>query len=755
MKHDNTTPRRTRRAGASFRRVLRPSAAAILWLTVPGVVRAASPTLALTVVALPNATSAAPTETEIRLLPPTYFESARLELRGTPQFSQVGPELKMRLANGFEIRFDTQDIRLTITSATGVCVAANRPGKVIDGLDYVPRGVGPDVKPYPAELKLTFKKAKTLGESVTLEFGVRSQDGKESLLSWTILPVRYRINGAVYDGVADQFEIMDKHHHLHKLFLSWLGPMGDSYDGARSFRFSCYPGNRQAYSEAHFGRTRPRQSLADWGMFIDGGQLFHLIGLPQGKGCIFEYLDEPIHCRSGMRSNPSNTAIETYYMIYLGRVTNTYTTPLRIRLLTSRSLSRSLWVELARRMKRKFQQDLGIPPTEPRPVACLRNEWRKTGFEKHAADLIPILKEYGYRRVEIGWIWRRGRTHGSQEAYPVLSEWTGKKLVRKRHCQTDINGTVTSDCGGLRGLAEFVKRAHEAGVEVYVWHQTAHTWQGSPDVRNHPEWLVYGLDGHSVSGWNDDHDVVPVVWLSLRSGWKDETIRRLRDLRRATKIDGLWLDVYGAGSTCNYLEPVSAYCMADRSDYIRTLRELGYGLMTEGASLACIDSYVIYDRDLESYRRHPFILYGACPFRTGKAIEHGQLDLFKLMSYQAFPQDRANVWRVPDDPEKRKTQQAYAAEVKYRNRCFNEIRDQLGRVVGVTETPFGTQWVCEKGNALFLWESCEPRLVSSEPMHPATILSPGTSAAKISPPHHKQEWRIKAPRRSVVLLRRR
>jgi len=699
-------------------------------------------------------TAAASSEEEIHLLPSDHFESTRLEVHGTPEFSQEGPDLRIRLANGFEIGFNTQNIRLTVTSSTGVCVAANKSGRVIDGLHYVPCGVGPEVKPYPADLKLTFKKAKALGESVTLEFEARSQDGKESMLSWSILPVRCRINGTVFDGVADQFLIMDKHHYLHKLYFSWLGPIAGSYDGARSFRFSCYPGNRQAYSEAHFVRTRPRQSLADWGMFIDGGQLFHLIGLPEGKGCIFEYLDEPIHCRSGMRSDPTNTAVDTYYMVYLGRVTNTYTTPLRIRLLTSRPLSRSLWLELTRYMKRKFQQDLGIPPTEPRPMACLRNEWRKTGFEKHAKELIPVLEEYGYRRVEIGWIWRRGRTHSSREGYPVQSEWTGKTLVRKTHCQTDINGMVTSDCGGVEGLAEFVKRAHDVGVEVYVWHQTAHTWQGSPDVRNHPEWLVYGLDGHSIAGWNDNHNVVPVVWLSLRSGWKDETLRRLRDLKRATGIDGLWLDVYGAGSTCNYLEPVSTFCMSDRSDYVRRLRALGYGLMTEGASLASVDSYVLYDKDLGAYKQHPYILYGGCPFRTGKSIEYGQLDLFKLMSYQAFPQDRANVWRVPDDPEGRKTQQAYAAEVKYRNRCFNEISDQLGRAVGVTETPFGTQWVCQKGNALFLWEPCEPRLVGSEPVHQATILSPGTPATEVSPPRDGEKWRIKVPGRSVVLLRR-
>ena len=426
---------------------------------------------------------------------PGYFHAEREFISTVPQFSQGGDVISMVLGNGYQLTFDTKALHLSAKSPTGVVIAENEAGKIIDGLKYVPGGLGKDVKDFDAKFETTFKAATCLGESVTLEFTLLSDDGEESMLAWTLLPVRYTINEKVFDGVADQFLIMDKSHYLSRLYYHWRGPVGEDYDGARSFRFACYPGDRKAYNEALFGHDQPKQNLADWGMYIDGGQLFHLIGLPGEKGSIFEFLDEPFHCRSGLRSSPGNDAVEVNYSPYLGRVTATYTTPLRIRMLTDEPLSSNLWVELTQFIKRKYQKDYGIAPTEPRPMACIRNEWREEGFVDWARHMVPLMQEYGYRRIEIGWIWRLGQAPDTTEIYPRHHVWNGSELERKNHTQTDINATITQAKGSTAGLAELVQMAHDANMEVYAWHQTAHGWEGSSDVRK-PSGVV-GM----ASGW--------------------------------------------------------------------------------------------------------------------------------------------------------------------------------------------------------------------------------------------------------------
>ena len=264
--------------------------------------------------------------------------------------------------------------------------------------------------------------------------------------------------------------------------------------------------------------------------------------------------------------------------------------------------------------------------------------------------------------------------------------------------------------------------------------------------------------------------MLPTIWYSLRSGWKDKTISRLRALKEATNLDGLWLDVYGAGSTCSHITPVATYSMAERQEYIREIREAGLGVLSEGVSLACVDSYVIYDKDIESYRKHPFILTGACPFRTntGDIVKYQALDLFKLAGYRSFPQDRASIWEPTEpadrdndnwepsnDPAESDIRRAYAAEVKYRNKCFNTISDTLGEVVGLRETARGTQWVCSDGAALFFWEGGPATINASVEMRIADIVVPEGSPAVRYSDQDQRQWQIDVPAQSVVLLKRR
>ncbi len=689
---------------------------------------------------------------KVGLARPDYFGEQRIDVSDQAKFVQNGNKLDITFANGFVLHFDTEKIALQIVSPDGIVLAENMPGYVL-GLDYIPEGMGKDVKPISGDVKYKYKAAETVGESATLIFDATSKDGKESRVEWTFVPVKYTINGKVFEGIGDQFFITDRNHFLHKYYMNWRGPVGDEYEGAKSFRFSCYAGDKKGYSEATFGKNQPKQMIGSWGMFIDGGQLFNLIGLGGKGGAILEFMDEPIAGRPAIRSSAQNDAVVLNYATYIGRVSQFYTTPLRFRLLTKEAFSPALWLEMNQYIKRRFQKKYNIPATEPRPMACHRNDWRDNTFVENANKVLPVLEDLGYRRVEIGWVWDRGRSPSSNEVYPPKYEWDGKELQQKSHLQTDINAEPTQTSGGVEGLKKFVDIAHDKNMEVYVWHQTAHGWLGSPDVRNHPDWVVYQPDG-TTAGWavSDPH-ILPVIWYDLDSGWKDSTVKKLKKLKDATNLDGLWLDVYGSGATANFIKPVATFTFDDRNDYIRKLRNLGYGIMTEGVSLASVDSYVIYEKDTESYQKHPFILNGSCPFRTRQLKDYGQLDLFKLMAYQCFPQDRGNVWDIPEDPEAKKIQIAYAAEVKYRNECFNEISDTLGQVAGVLMTDNGSQWVCEKGNAIFSFEPCTVEIASSMPMKAIKLLSPDGPVSIPQKSNDDKEWKLQVPAKSVLLLK--
>lgn len=684
----------------------------------------------------------------VALMDESHFEVEQVTFSQAPELRQEGDIIFVMLANGIELQFDTDKLFLQVISPEGIVIGESEPGEIIRVM-YIPAGIGPDVNPYDANLEFKFQRAIIAEESVNFWFEATAFDGTTSKVKWSIYPIDYVIHDMAMSGIADQFHIESPSHFLHRVNLRWRGPIGDDFEGARTFRFSCFPGNRKAYSEAVFSHTE-RQTLGDWGMFIDAGQMFHLIELPYDQGTIIEFMDKPVHCRSSIGATRENDAVALNYDVRVGRVA-IYTSPLRIRMLAHEALSSNLWIQMTQFIKSKYQKDFNVPPSDPRPMAVVRNQWRNSSFEEHAQELLPILEEHGYRQVEIGWVWKRGNMQDSHEPWPKMLEWDGENLKGSRHFQTDRNDEITSVAGGIEGLSRFTELAHERDIKVYIWHQTAHGWAGMPDVRNNPEWLSYDSNG-MPRGWLHN-DRMPVIWFDLNSKWKDVTLERLRRIKEATGIDGLWLDIYATGSTANFMSPVTSYSTAARSDYIRQLREMGYDLQAEGVTIETVDSFVMRANDMEFYREHPFILFGSCPFRmVGATSGYGAVDLFKAMSYRSFPHDRGEQWRQTDDPEQAKIQSLYSEEVKYRNHCFNQIEDRLGRVIGVVEINGGTQWVCERGNAVFVWDSAELFIESPQEMILIDVLTPDGKGDISQLNMTRRQWRLAAGPQSVLLF---
>lgn len=685
-----------------------------------------------------GASAAVLAATQIGLVEPDYFAEADVPLSGIPKITREGPVIRATLANGCLLTFDTAANALQVTNTDGVTLLANTPGQIVQ-MKYLPPGLGPEVKPTAPPLIFHFQRLTSYGEAVMLRFAVTGGDGIESTLDWTFQPRRRQIGAEVFDGLADALTITDAQRHLHEVTWSGLAATGADFAGARTLRLACYV-PQPGLAEVTFGATR--HDLGWWGAFIDGGQFFHLVG--QRQGTLVEYLDDECHDMTNIRSNGANNAVEITHRLLVGRVPSLYQTPWRLRLFTKRPLTPQLWLDMTRSRRRAFADKYQVPPTPLRPILMARNFWYKTPFAEYAANL-PRIRELGWRRLEIGWVYHRGWAPAMGQAWPIGVLYDEKgKVVSYPSRQSEYKDRLLENYGGVAALQSFITQAHEQGLEVYFWHQMAHGWLGSEDVRNHPDWVVHSYDGKPAAGSASLTE--SLVRFDLRSGFREATLERLRRIKAQTGVDGLWLDMYGTGlhNTPNYIHLVTAPTVAERMEYLRHLREMGLGLYAEGISSVLIDSYMLWNNP--NWRGQEFALYGSSPFVWERKL-FDQLDFFRLLSVQCFPTDTTALLAPPEDEATRRWVEA----IRYRNRCFNLIEETLGQPLGVVLTPVGTQWVHATGNVLFVYEATELEVRLRAPVVSARALGPdGDVPVRVEP----ERVTATLPAQSLLILQR-
>lgn len=672
---------------------------------------------------------------EIPLIGPEYFHEAETRLQGGPKVSRANALITVTLNNGCRIALDTEQNRLDVRNENNVAILANDPGRILK-LTYLPAGMGEGVVPIEGNVKVRFDRVGCFGEAVTFYFVLLSEDSKESRLEWTFLPQQREINGKRFNGVGDTFLVEDTHHYLHKLSLYGLAATGDDFKGSRSFRLACYSGNEHGYKEVTFGNTR--QNLGWWGAFIDGGQFFHLVG--QKQGTLYEYLDDECHDMTLLGSNGGNTAVEITHTLLLGRIPSLYRTPMRVRLFTDVPLTPQLWMELARSRRDYFRQKYEILPTPLRPIFVDRNWWHQTPFEEYAKTKLPLIRELGFRRMEMGWVYKRGVAPARGHAWVSEAKIgpTGQPMDWGS-TQTEYKDVLTEEYGGAPAIKGFIDQAHGLGIEVYFWHQMAHGWRGSEDVRNHPDWVVHSASGKIVGG-SYEHCL---AYFDLRSGFQASTLERIARIKRNTGVDGFWLDMYGSGlhQSPNYIHLVAPPAITERMDYVRTMRALGLGLYGEGISTVAIDSFEMLAHP--NWIGKEFILYGTSPF-VWRTEFFDTLDLFKLLSYQCLPTGPATL-----PPSADAVTQKRLDTIRYRNRCFNLIEDNLGQPIGITEAPGGTQWTHVKGNALFFHSGTNAVIRLRQPSSKVLAIGP---AGNIPVTVNTGAVTISMPANSVMII---
>jgi hypothetical protein len=670
---------------------------------------------------------------ELSLADRSRFIETEEPLEGGPKITRAATAVVATLANGCRVSLDTATNAVQVAHADGVTILATEPGPVA-GLRWLPPGLGPDVQPVKDTSGHRFRQLASYGEAVIFRF--RSEADPPTEIEWAFRPVRRRIGGHIFDGVADSVTILDATRMLHEVALSGLVATGADFAGARTIRLACF-GEQAGHADVTFGGKR--HDLGWWGAFIDGGQLFHVVG--QRQGTVVEYLDDECHDMTNIRTNGRNDAVEIRHVLLAGRVPGIWQSPRRHRLFTAEPLTPQVWVDVAASRRAALAVKYDIPPTRHRPMLVARNFWQRGSFEAFAATDLSRLAELGWRRLEIGWVYRRGLAPATGHAWPSSAVYNDAGTpVAYPALQTEEKDRLLETHGGPAAIKGLVEAAHTRDVEVYVWHQTAHGWRGSDDVRNHPDWIVHGPTGKPVGGGHAES----LVFFDLRSGFRQATLERIRRIKAETGVDGFWLDLYGAGlhRTANYIHTVTAPTAAERMEYLRDLRMMGLGLYAEGVSGTLIDSFILWKEP--NWRGHEFILQGTSPFMMGRSA-FADTDAFVLASYRCFPTDiPAALEPAGNDDDRR-----WIESLVHRNRCVNAIEDELGDPVGLVLHPFGTEWAHERGTALFFHTPTDIVVPVSRPPRAVRGIGPGGDVTATVKPSRVA---ARMPAQSVLLI---
>lgn len=194
---------------------------------------------------------------------------------------------------------------------------------------------------------------------------------------------------------------------------------------------------------------------------------------------------------------------------------------------------------------------------------------------RRVLDMIPRLAEYGVRRLFTGIWWKMHFTEDvSDKAICHVLEY------------------VKSDkYGGNALLKEICDKAHQHGMEVFVWVLGAVS-RLSPMHQGHPEWICLDRSGYPVAA-----AAHPTLYcMDYNSGWADYFAERLLAIKEECGIDGLFIDSYHNLNfqPINYADPELRTNMPGLIAWQRRMREAGLGTMIEtqgifGTSLNWLD----------------------------------------------------------------------------------------------------------------------------------------------------------------------
>jgi len=509
------------------------------------------------------------------------------------------------------------------------------------------------------------------GGSVTFVFELETE-AAPATLRWSFTPRTVQMEGRSWAGVGDRYEVISREHFIDSVMGKYPWRIGGTVADDRTMRLACYSQPR-GYYEMPLDISRDSGPHNAWSFFASG-QPFHVLGGEEGT--LLLYYDAPTQIRGRAVIVQGRDAVYFDNRVVIGRRRGTISTPIQWMLFSKQRLSRGLWMQLYDHIKGEYAQKYGVSQTRPLPCGQMRLESLGTGgayrgrnakmgrelnLREIADYFVPLAAERGIRRLDVGSI--------VNPEHPLDPDEHPEKFAAVKY---------------------LIDKAHSLGIECFIYWRITFWNRHAPLVVAHPEWYERKRDGTAFS-------VGSLVNLSLRSGWYDWSLSRLKELKEQLGIDGMWFDSLAPAMDCvNYAEQEPQPVVQRGIEYFREVREAGLDFWVEGMHPLALDSFW--------YRKEkyggPFEEREFCLFNSSM-YAHGPdsliyLEPFRLVAFRAPMMADVRELTVADDPIVREQARC--------NRIFNAADEALGEIRAVRCTDLGSLWIGERGYAVFAFE---------------------------------------------------
>ena len=246
---------------------------------------------------------------------------------------------------------------------------------------------------------------------------------------------------------------------------------------------------------------------------------------------------------------------------------------------------KDLWCEMFLQESQRFRSQAGIRREEVLPMANIpvdggtpgcapRDQLKVRGtFDEFAAETLSLCTKLNYRRVLIGSPWISYRTEG-------MTVKAMSTVTYDSRCGT-IDVEVSPRYGGRAALRRFCDAAHARSIEVFAWYPAFHLANCSRYLTEHPEWIIRKPDGSPFT-----MSYFHITAISPRLEAQQHFLKKLKEVKEACGLDGLWLDSYNDMPflTLDYsCEQGVEHCQAG-IEMVKRFQEIGLRVINEGYS---------------------------------------------------------------------------------------------------------------------------------------------------------------------------
>lgn len=243
---------------------------------------------------------------------------------------------------------------------------------------------------------------------------------------------------------------------------------------------------------------------------------------------------------------------------------------------------KDLWGEIFLSESARFRKQVNVREEEVLPMANIPIDGGTPGcnplkdrriqgtFDEFAEEAISICEKMNFKRMLVGSPWISYRSKG-------MFVKTQPDLVYDSRCGI-IDFEIAKEYGGRNAFRIFCDKAHEKGIEVFVWYPGFHLANHSHHLTEHPEWIIRKHDGSPYT-----YVFFHLTAISPRLEVQKYFLDNLKTLKKDCGFDGLWLDSYSFSfQTLDYSRKQGVSDAREGILMIKRLQDLGFKVINEG-----------------------------------------------------------------------------------------------------------------------------------------------------------------------------